>query len=130
METYIFETRKASAPFLKAFTSKLKSQIFHVKENNNLNIKKEDKVIFDYIWPNWNGEIPENTSAVFQGLLRNTKKIHDVCVSEGRDWYYFDQPYFFYTHYRAHPKFNNAWMRICVNDVQQNKISMGSIKNH
>ena len=36
METYIFETRKASAPFLKAFTNKLKSQIFHVKENNNL----------------------------------------------------------------------------------------------
>ena len=78
MKTYIFETRKASAPFLRAFTNKIESQTFHVKENNNLNIKSADKVIFDYSWPSWNGEIPENTSAVFQGLLRNTKKVHDV----------------------------------------------------
>ena len=119
METYIFETRKASAPFLKAFTNKLKSQIFHVKENNNLNIKSADKVIFDYSWPNWNGEIPENTSAVFQGLLRNTKKIHDVCVSEGRDWYYFDQPYFFFSDYQQSIT-GDRWYRVCKNNTQKN----------
>ena len=119
METYIFETRKASAPFLKAFTNKLKSQIFHVKENNNLNIKSADKVIFDYSWPNWNGEIPENTSAVFQGLLRNTKKVHDVCVSEGRDWYYFDQPYFFFSDYQQSIT-GDRWYRVCKNNTQKN----------
>ena len=119
MKTYIFETRKASAPFLRAFTNKIESQTFHVKENNNLNIKSADKIIFDYSWPSWNGDIPENTSAVFQGLLRNTKKIHDVCVSEGRDWYYFDHPYFFFSDYQQSIT-GDRWYRVCKNNTQKN----------
>ena len=97
--------------------------MLHVKENNNLNIKSADKVIFDYSWPNWNGEIPENTSAVFQGLLRNTKKIHDVCVSEGRDWYYFDQPYFFFSDYQQSIT-GDRWYRVCKNNTQKNYLEI------
>ena len=120
MKTYIFETRKATAPFLRAFTNKLESQTFHVKENNSANIKIADK-FFDYSWPTWNGQIPENTSAVFQGLLRNTKKVHDVCVSEGRDWYYFDQPYFFFSDYQQSIT-GDRWYRVCKNNTQKNFI--------
>ena len=118
MKTYIFETKKASAPFLKAFAKGIESQIFHAKENNDINIKSADR-FYNYSWPNWNGEIPENTSAIFQGIIRNTKKVHDVCVSEGRDWYYFDHPYFFFSDY-AQSDTGERWYRVCKNNTQKN----------
>ena len=88
----------------------LQKPMFKVKSSY---LRDGDNEILDY------GEIPENTSAVFQGLLRNTKKIHDVCVSEGRDWYYFDQPYFFFSDYQQSIT-GDRWYRVCKNNTQKN----------
>ena len=88
---------------------KFATKIFQITNNY-------DKVIFDYSWPSWNGEIPEHTSAVFQGLLRGTREIYEKCKELGRDFYYLDQPYFFMSSYKEHPAFNDRWYRIIKNN--------------
>tara|TARA_Y200000002_G_scaffold61626_1_gene46865 strand:+ start:194 stop:1105 length:912 start_codon:yes stop_codon:yes gene_type:complete len=127
MRTYLFETKKSSSPFVRAFSSKHNPKVFWSKENNTAKGKGADR-FNDYSWPTWNGEIEENTQVVFQGLVRGTKAVHDVCISEGRDWYYFDQPYFFSNDYQQSDT-GDRWYRICKNNTQKNYIEKSRAVN-
>ena len=118
MRTYLFETKKSSSPFVRAFSSKHNPKVFWSKENNTAKGKGADR-FNDYSWPTWNGEIEENTQVVFQGLVRGTKQVHEVCVRENLDWYYFDQPYFFSNDYQQSDT-GDRWYRICKNNTQKN----------
>ncbi len=116
MKAYLFNTKRSSAVFLKAFCEKHSYEIFDCVENNKEPGKGAER-FFDYSFPTWNGEIPHN--AVFQGLLRGTKQVHDVCIAEQKDWYYFDQPYFFSNDYQQSDT-GDKWYRICKNNTQKN----------
>ena len=116
MKIYLFETKRASAVFLKAFCEKHSHEIFACKETDKLPGKGANR-FFDYTFPTWNGEIPD--VAVFQGLLRGTKKVHDVCIAEQKDFFYFDQPYFFSNDYQQSDT-GDKWYRICKNNTQKN----------
>ena len=116
MKAYLFETKRASAVFLKAFCEKLNHEIFACKETDKSPGKGADR-FFDYTFPTWNGKIPD--VAVFQGLLRGTKKVHDVCIAEQKDFFYFDQPYFFSNDYQQSDT-GDKWYRICKNNTQKN----------
>ncbi len=120
MKIYLFETKKASASFLKAFSSKHEYKTFKAVEDATAKGKGADR-FYHYNFPTWDGQIPEDTSAVFQGLVRGTKEIHEVCISENRDYYYFDQPYFFFSDYQQ-SNTGDRWYRICKNNTQKNYI--------
>ena len=85
MEIYLFDTKKSSSPFIKAFSTRHKFKIFNSKENQTAKGKGAER-FNDFSWPTWNGEIPEGTAVVFQGLVRGTKQVHEVCVRENLDW--------------------------------------------
>ena len=116
MKAYLFNTKRSSAVFLKAFCEKHSYEIFDCVENNKEPGKGAER-FFDYSFPTWNGEIPHN--AVFQGLLRGTKQVHDVCIAEQKDFFYFDQPYFFSNDYQQSDT-GDKWYRICKNNTQKN----------
>ncbi len=120
MRICIFETKRASAPFLKAFAKKFQHFIFQAKEDTNSQGTKADR-FYNFTFPGWSGDIPEDTSAVFQGLIRGTKQVQEVCISNNRDYYYFDQPYFFYSEYEQSDT-GDRWYRICKNNTQKNYI--------
>ena len=127
MKTYLFNTKNSSLPFVKAFTSRLNPTIFNSKENDTAKGKGADRFL-DYSWPTWEGVIPEDTIVAFQGLVRGTKAVHDVCISEGRDWYYFDQPYFFMKDYQQSDT-GDRWYRVCKNNTQKNYIEKSNAVN-
>jgi len=127
MITYQFETKRASSTFLNAFSGRLNPKIFHSKERNTEPGKGAERFL-DFIWPDWDGEIPENHIAIFQGLIRGTKAVHDVCVRDNRDWYYFDQPYFFSNDYKQSDT-GDTWYRICKNNTQKNYIEKSRAVN-
>ena len=120
MITYQFDTKNASGPFLRAFSARLNPKVFKSVERNKEPGKGAERFL-DFIWPTWDGEIPENHIAIFQGLIRGTKAVHDVCVRDNRDWYYFDQPYFFSNDYKQSDT-GDIWYRICKNNTQKNYI--------
>mgnify|MGYP001184329547 CR=1 FL=1 len=127
MKTYLFNTKNSSLPFVKAFTSRLNPTIFNSKENDTAKGKGADRFL-DYSWPTWDGVIPEDTIVAFQGLVRGTKAVHDVCISEGIDWYYFDQPYFFMKDYQQSDT-GDRWYRICKNNTQKNYLEKSNAVN-
>ena len=114
MKIYLFNTKNSSLPFLKAFCERHDHDIFNAKENESAKGKGADRFL-DYSWPTWNGEIPENVTVAFQGLVRGTKEVKEVC----NDWYYFDQPYFFMKDYQQSDT-GDRWYRICKNNTQKN----------
>jgi len=114
MKIYLFNTKNSSLPFLKAFCERHDHDIFNAKENESAKGKGADKFL-DYSWPTWNGEIPEDVTVAFQGLVRGTKEVKKVC----NDWYYFDQPYFFMKDYQQSDT-GDRWYRICKNNTQKN----------
>tara|TARA_B100001564_G_C20558064_1_gene632385 strand:+ start:150 stop:1070 length:921 start_codon:yes stop_codon:yes gene_type:complete len=118
MELYLFDTKRSSAVFLKAFSRGHDTKHFNSSENNRLPGKGAER-FNDFSWPTWDGQIPENAAAIFQGLVRGTKEVHDVCISEDIDWYYFDQPYFFSNSYQQSDT-GDRWYRICKNNTQKN----------
>ncbi len=118
MEIYLFDTKRSSSPFVKAFSTRHSFKIFNSKENHTAKGKGAER-FNDFSWPTWNGEIPEGTAVVFQGLVRGTKQVHEVCVRENLDWYYFDQPYFFSNDYQQSDT-GDRWYRICKNNTQKN----------
>jgi len=127
MKTYQFETKRSSSPFLRAFADRLEPQVFKSVEVNKEPNKGAERFL-DFIWPTWNGEIPENHIAIFQGLIRGTKAVHDVCVRDNIDWYYFDQPYFFSNDYKQSDT-GDTWYRICKNNTQKNYIEKSRAVN-
>ena len=127
MKTYQFETKTASSPFLKAFAERLDTRVFNSVERNKDAGQGAERFL-NFIWPSWDKEIPENTIAIFQGLIRGTKEVHDVCVRDNRDWYYFDQPYFFSNDYRQ-SNTGDKWYRICKNNTQKNYIEKSRAVN-
>jgi len=114
MKIYLFNTKNSSLPFLKAFCERHDHDIFNAKENESAKGKGADRFL-DFSWPTWNGEIPENVTVAFQGLVRGTKEVKEVC----NDWYYFDQPYFFMKDYQQSDT-GDRWYRICKNNTQKN----------
>ena len=116
MKVYLFNTKRSSLPFLKAFCEKHHHKVFNSVENNKEPNKGADRFL-DFSWPDWNSEIPD--IAVFQGLVRGTKEVHDVCIAEKKDWFYFDQPYFFSNDYQQSDT-GDRWYRICKNHTQKN----------
>ena len=116
MKIYLFDTKKSSSSFLKSFCEKHNHRIFTAKENDSAKGRGADRFL-DYSWPDWNLEIPD--VAVFQGLVRGTKEVHDVCISKEKDWFYFDQPYFFSNDYQQSDT-GDRWYRICKNNTQKN----------
>ena len=116
MKAYLFKTKNASKVFLESFCEKHNHETFECKENDKKPGKGANR-FFDYTFPTWNGQIPD--VAVFQGLLRGTKQVHDVCISEQKDFYYFDQPYFFSNDYQQSDT-GDKWYRICKNNTQKN----------
>ena len=119
MRIYLFNTKLASLPFLNAF-----SKQHDVKVYNSVEGKKSPGQgaarFLNFSWPSWDGTFPEeNAVAIFQGLVRGTKEVHDIAVAQGVDWYYFDQPYFFMKDYRQSDT-GDRWYRICKNNTQKN----------
>ena len=128
MKTYQFETKNASTPFLSAFSARLHPEVFKSVERNKDPGKGAERFL-DFIWPTWDGQIPtENHIAIFQGLIRGTKAVHDVCVRDNIDWYYFDQPYFFSNDYKQSDT-GDKWYRICKNNTQKNYIEKSKAVN-
>lgn len=116
---YIFRTKNSTNKFVDAFAqnSGKTCQNFDAKQGNTTS---GDEALFQYNWPNFSNSIPEGAEFCFQGLIRGTHKLKPFF--ETNRWYYFDQPYFYYTHYQNHKDFNDQWYRINVNDVQTTKI--------
>jgi len=115
---YIFRTKNSTNKFVDAFAqnSGKTCQSFDAKETNS------GEKLYNYTFPSFGGSIPEDAEFCFQGLIRGTHKLKPFFKTH--KWYYFDQPYFYYTHYKEHPDFKDQWYRINVNDVQTNKIKM------
>lgn len=109
---YAFNTKPASSIFIKAFIKNFKNKYFDFK-------KIPGEVRYDIDWPEWNGDIPEGVEVAFQGILRNTHKIKDICKRLNRKFYYFDHPFFFASHYKPHPILKDLSYRIIVNEVQK-----------
>jgi hypothetical protein len=113
---YIFRTKGSTNKFVEAFAKNSGKQ-FTVFDNKKTNGEE----FYNFEWPTFQGEMADNIEFCFQGLLRGTDKLKPFMKKN--KWYYFDQPYFFYTNYHNHKDFNDQWYRINVNDVQTNKIS-------
>lgn len=112
---HVFETKYASNPFLHAFVNKYDNIKYR---NVETGVGEE---FYRNIWPNFNPQkLNDGDEIAFQGIIRNThffKKHFDK-----HNWYYFDQPYFFATHYKKHSDFNDIWYRITKNNTQKNYV--------
>ena len=126
MKIYLFNTKKSSSPFLKSFCEKHNHEIFESVEDKEKSFGKGAERFLHFNWPTWDGEIPD--VAVFQGLVRGTKEVHDVCISKEKDWYYFDQPYFFSNDYKQ-SNTGHKWYRIIKNNTQKNYIEKSRAVN-
>jgi len=112
---YTFETKRASNKFIHGFARNY--------ENKNFTyVNGPGEEFYNTRWPSWNEQLESGVEIAFQGIIRNTHKLVEVCEKNGNDYYYFDQPYFFGTSYTTHPIFNDIWYRIIKNDVQQSII--------
>ena len=118
MKLHLFNTKLASLPFLNAFSKNHDVKVYNSKENESAKGKGADRFL-DYSWPSLDGTLVKEEPVIFQGLVRGTKEVHDVAVSEGVDWYYFDQPYFFMKDYKQSDT-GDRWYRICKNNTQKN----------
>ena len=110
---HVFETKHVTNPFLHSFVEKYSNKKYQTK-------KGQGKLFYRNSWPNFNGQLNDGDEIAFQGIIRNThtlKKYFDK-----HNWYYFDQPYFFASHYQKHPVFNDIWYRIIKNNTQKNYI--------
>lgn len=96
------------------------------KLDDQLNKKPYPQSLFDYTWPDWNGKIPKNTHVAIAGLVRGTKEIFDGCVANKKDWYYFDQPYFFASGYKESIT-GDEWYRVCKNNTQKTYIETSAL---
>ena len=117
---YIFQTKLSSDRYLRAFTKHYASKFYETKE------LPEGEKYYRNQWPDWDGLMPDDIEVAFQGIIRNTNEVYDICKFMKIPFYYFDQPYFFYSGYANHPDFMDSWYRICKNDVQKNYISFDS----
>jgi len=111
---HVFETKYASNQFLYAFVEKFKN-IKYKTQNTG-----QGEQFYQNTWPNFKDDLEEGDEIAFQGIIRNThtlKKYFDK-----HNWYYFDQPYFFASHYQKHPEFNDIWYRVIKNNTQKNYI--------
>ncbi len=109
---YVFDCKLASSPFVNKFAKEHKHIVFNNKEGDG-------EKFYNFSWPTWNGDIPEDCEVVFQGLIRGTREVYEACKELGRDFYYLDQPYFFMSSYKQHPAFNDRWYRVIKNDTQK-----------
>lgn len=111
---HVFETKYASNQFLYAFVEKFKN-IKYKTQNTG-----QGEQFYQNTWPNFKDDLEEGDEIAFQGIIRNThtlKKYFDK-----HNWYYFDQPYFFASHYQKHSVFNDIWYRVIKNNTQKNYI--------
>jgi len=114
---HIFETKHVVRQFTHAFVEKLPNKKYDCIENAG-------EEFFRTSWPNFKDDLQEGDEIVFQGIIRNThtlKKYFDT-----HNWYYFDQPYFFTSHYQKHSVFNDIWYRVIKNNTQKNYIDTNS----
>ena len=118
MKLHLFNTKLASLPFLNAFSKNHDVKVYNSKENEGAVGKGADRFL-DYSWPTWDGTLVHDEPVIFQGLVRGTKEVYEVANSEGTDWYYFDQPYFFMKDYQQSDT-GDRWYRICKNNTQKN----------
>ena len=110
---HVFETKHVVRQFTHAFVEKLPNKKYDCVENAG-------EEFFRTSWPNFRDDLQEGDEIAFQGIIRNThtlKKYFDK-----HNWYYFDQPYFFATHYQKHSVFNDIWYRVIKNNTQKNYI--------
>jgi hypothetical protein len=112
---FIFRTKKATNKFVEAFAQNSGHQ---TRMFDNAETTGEE--FYNYTWPNFHGRMSKEVEFCFQGLIRGTEKLKPYFKTN--KWYYFDQPYFFYTAYQQHKDFKDQWYRINVNNVQTNKI--------
>jgi|TARA_B100001964_G_scaffold241986_1_gene315640 hypothetical protein len=123
---YIFQTKWSSDRYLKAFVRQYSHKFFETEE-------MEGEQYYRNRWPEWNGKLEDTDRVIevaFQGIIRNTKTVYDCCIKNNIPFYYFDQPYFFYTGYADHPDFRDSWYRICKNNVQKTYISLDPKHEH
>ena len=113
---YTFRTKNSTSKFINAFAQNSGRPVteFDAKETNS------GEHLFNYTFPSFGGSMPDTVEFCFQGLIRGTHLLKPFFKTN--KWYYFDQPYFFYTHYKEHVDFKDQWYRINVNDVQTNTI--------
>ena len=116
---FIFRTKKVTNPFLQAFVEN-SGQQYRFFDNR----ETKGEQFYNYEWPTFHGRMAENVEFCFQGLIRGAEKLKSYMKTN--KWYYFDQPYFYYTGYKNHKDFNDQWYRINVNNVQTNKIDDNS----
>jgi len=114
---HVFNTKKVVEQFTHSFVKNLSHKIYK-------NAKGTGEEFFNEYWPDFRDDIRDGDEIAFQGIIRNThtlKKYFDK-----HNWYYFDQPYFFVTHYKNHPVFNDVWYRVIKNNTQKNYIDINS----
>jgi len=115
MTLYVFDAKLSSSAFVKGFASK-----FPHKHFKNIESNTGDK-FYNYTWPSWDGQIGPDGEAVFQSILRGTKEVEQACIEQEKDYYYFDQPYFFYSDYKQNSA-GDKWYRIIKNNTQKTYI--------
>lgn len=113
---WVFHTKGSTNKFVDAFANNSGKRTVVLKNQEG----KTGERFYNYSWINFRGHMNEGDEFCFQGLLRGAEQLKSFMKTN--KWYYFDQPYFYYTHYQEHPDFKDIWYRITVNDVQTNKI--------
>lgn len=116
----IFDVKRASSAFVNNFASRFPNTVHNGKENTS------GEKFYNYSFPTWNGFINQGDEAVFQGLIRNTKEVYNACKEQMRDFYYLDQPYFFFSNYTQHAPSGDRWYRIIKNNTQQTFVDYNS----
>lgn len=116
---YAFDTKPSTKKYIEAFCGHQPYRFFNF-------MKTEGDMFYDQHWPELDEiqSYPENTEFVWQGIVRGTKRLQDICKQNNLNYYYFDQPYFFYSNYQPHKDFRGAtWYRIIKNNVQMKDIN-------
>jgi len=116
MKILVFDAKLSSSAFVRGFANKFTYHLFQNQEGTE-KLQGADR-FYNYNWPTWDGIIPDNSEVVFQGLVRGTKEVYDACIEQERDYYYFDQPYFFYSDYKQNSA-GDKWYRIIKNNTQK-----------
>tara|TARA_E500000178_G_scaffold318958_1_gene340814 strand:- start:8871 stop:9779 length:909 start_codon:yes stop_codon:yes gene_type:complete len=109
----VFDVKRASSGFVNNFASRFPNTVYNAKEESG------GEKFYNYTFPTWNGKINEGDEAVFQGLIRNTREVYEACKEQERNFYYLDQPYFFFSNYTQHAPTGDRWYRIIKNDTQK-----------
>ena len=109
---YLFNTKRGTRKYLESFANGKESKFFDFVVNAG------EPEFYNQHWPTWHGDLPPDTEVCFQGIIRGTKRLQVACENNNIPYYYFDQPYIFYTEYQDHPDFGQPWYRIIKNNVQ------------